>query len=73
MTGKWIRSASLVGTDFYAGDGLGLEGRASQNIFWLAPGQRNTYAVDLQTPDPSIEPFKLFDYRGAFGSADILS
>ncbi len=72
VTGKWIRSASLVGTDFYAGDGLGLEGRASQNIFWLAPGQRNTYAVDLQTPDPSVEPFKLFDYRGAFGSANLL-
>ena len=69
VTGKWIRSASLVGTDFYAGDGLGLEGRASQNIFWLAPGQRNTYAVDLQAPDPAVEPFKLFDYRGAFGVA----
>ena len=69
VTGKWIRSASLVGTDFYAGDGLALEGRASQNIYWLAEGQRNTYAVDLQTPDPSVEPFKLFDYRGAFGVA----
>lgn len=69
VTGKWIRSASLVGTDFYAGDGLALEGRASQNIYWLAEGQRNTYAVDLQTPDPSVEPFKMFDYRGAFGVA----
>lgn len=69
VTGKWIRSASLVGTDFYAGDGLGLEGRACQNVFWLAPGQRNTYAVDLQTPDPAVEPFRLFDYKGAFGVA----
>ena len=69
VTGKWIRSASLVGTDFYAGDGLALEGRACQNIFWLAEGQRNTYAVDLQTPDPSVEPFKMFDYKGAFGVA----
>ena len=69
VTGKWIRSASLVGTDFYAGDGLALEGRATQNIHWLAEGQRNTYAVDLQTPDPSVEPFKFFDYRGAFGVA----
>jgi len=71
VTGKWIRSASLVGTDFYAGDALALEGRACQNVFWLAPGQRNTYAVDLQTPDPSVEPFKLFDYKGAFGSASL--
>ena len=69
VTGKWIRSASLVGTDFYAGDGLALEGRATQNIFWLSEGQRNTYAVDLQTPDPAVEPFKMFDYRGAFGAS----
>lgn len=69
VTGKWIRSASLVGTDFYAGDGLALEGRASQNIYWLAEGQRNTYAVDLQAPDPSVKPFRLFDYKGAFGVA----
>ena len=72
VTGKWIRSASLVGTDAYAGDGLGLEGRASQNIFWLAPGQRNTYAIDLQSPDPLVEPFSLFDYAGAFGFTETL-
>lgn len=67
VTGKWIRSGSLVGTDFYAGDGLALEGRATQNIFWLSEGQRNTYAVDLQAPDPAVEPFKMYDYKGAFG------
>ena len=71
VTGKWIRSASLVGTDFYAGDGLGLEGRACQNIFWLAEGQRNTYCVDLQDPDPAVEPYELFDYAGAFGSVQL--
>lgn len=68
VTGKWVRSSSVMGTDFYAGDGLGLDGIAAQNIMWLAPGQRNTYTVDLQNPDPSLEPYELFDYAGAYGS-----
>lgn len=70
ITGKWVRSSSVMGTDFYAGDGLGLDGVAAQNIMWLAPGQRNTYAVDLQNPDPGLEPYELFDYAGAYGSAE---
>ena len=69
VTTSWVRSASLVGTDFFAGDALGLEGKAQQNIYWLAPGQRNTYVIDLQDPDPAVEPYELFDYSGAFGSA----
>ncbi len=68
VTGKWIRSASLIGTDYYAGDGLDLQGRATQNIMWLAPNQRNVYNVDLQLPDPLIEPFFIPDYKGAFGN-----
>lgn len=67
ITSKWCRSASLVGSDHYASDGLGLEGRAMQNCFWLAPGQRNCYSIDLQNPDPAVEPFGLVDYAGAFG------
>ena len=59
-----------MGTDFYAGDGLGLDGIAAQNVMWLAPGQRNTYAIDLQNPDPGLEPYELFDYGGAYGSAE---
>tara|TARA_B100000035_G_scaffold187229_1_gene159739 strand:+ start:2172 stop:3311 length:1140 start_codon:yes stop_codon:yes gene_type:complete len=72
VTGKWVRSSSLMGTDFYAGDGLGLDGIAAQNVMWLAPGQRNTYVIDLQTPDPTLEPFELYDYGGAYGSAEDL-
>ena len=68
VKGNWVRSASLIGTDYYAGDGLDLQGRATQNVFWLAPGQRNVYNIDLQKPDPAIEPFQIFDYSGAFGS-----
>lgn len=68
VKGNWVRSASLIGTDYYAGDGLDLQGRASQNVFWLSPGQRNVYNVDLQKPDPTIEPFEIFTYSGAFGS-----
>ncbi len=67
VTTQWARSASLVGGDHYSSDGLGLEGRAMQNCFWLSPGQRNTYSVDLQNPDPAVEPFALTDYKGAFG------
>ena len=70
ITGKWVRSSSVMGTDYYAGDGLGLDGIAAQNVMWLAPGQRNTYAVDLQNPDPGLEPYELFDYGGAYGSAE---
>ncbi|MAH29395.1 MAG: hypothetical protein CL959_01770 [Euryarchaeota archaeon] len=70
VTGKWARSSSVMGTDFYAGDGLGLDGIAAQNVMWLAPGQRNTYAIDLQNPDPGLEPYELFDYGGAYGSAE---
>lgn len=73
ITSKWIRSACLIGEDYYAGDGLALNSRAQQNIYWLAPGRRNTYVVDLQEPDPSITPYELFDYKGAFGSASIVS
>ena len=69
VTPYWVRSASLIGTDAYAGDGLALDGMASQTIFWLRPGKRNTIQVDLQNPDEDIEPFKVFDYDGAFGSA----
>lgn len=71
ITGKWVRSSSVMGTDFYAGDGLGLDGIAAQNVMWLAPGQRNTYAIDLQNPDPGLEPYELFDYGGAYGSAEL--
>ena len=70
ITGKWVRSSSVMGTDYYAGDGLGLDGVAAQNVMWLAPGQRNTYAIDLQNPDPDLEPYELFDYAGAYGSAE---
>jgi len=70
ITGKWVRSSSVMGTDFYAGDGLGLDGIAAQNVMWLAEGQRNTYAVDLQNPDPALEPYDLFDYGGAYGNAE---
>lgn len=70
VTGKWVRSSSVMGTDYYAGDGLGLDGLAAQNVMWLAPGQRNTYTVDLQNPDPELEPYELFDYGGAYGSAE---
>ena len=70
ITGKWVRSSSVMGTDYYAGDGLGLDGIAAQNVMWLAPGQRNTYAIDLQNPDPGLEPYELFDYGGAYGSAE---
>ena len=71
VTTSWVRSASLVGTDFFAGDALGLEGKAQQNIYWLAPGQRNTYVTDLQDPDPMVEPYEMFDYRGAFGAVSL--
>ena len=69
VTPYWVRSASLIGTDAYAGDGLALDGMASQTIFWLRPGKRNTIQVDLQNADPDIEPFEVFDYDGAFGAA----
>ena len=70
VVGKWVRSSSVMGTDYYAGDGLGLDGLAAQNIMWLAPGQRNTYTVDLQNPDPGLEPYELYNYGGAYGSAE---
>lgn len=70
VCGNWSRSGSLIGTDAYAGDGLGLEGRACQSVSWLKPGRRNVYLVDLQTPLEGVEPYKLFDFAGAFGSAD---
>lgn len=72
ITGKWIRCASMMGTDAYAGDGLGLEGMAAQNILWLSPGVRNSYAIDLQNPSDELVPYQLFDYAGAFGLADNL-
>ena len=72
ITGKWIRCASMMGTDAYAGDGLGLEGMAAQTILWLAPGVRHAYAIDLQNPSEELVPYQLFDYAGAFGFADNL-
>ncbi len=71
VRGNWIRSASLMGTDFYAGDGLTLNGPAAQTIVWCAPGQRNVIVVDLQNPDPNVKPFMdtstISGYGKAFG------
>jgi hypothetical protein len=67
ITGKWCRTASLIGTDNYAGDGLGLSGRASQNLYHLQPGRRNTVIVDLQNRAEGVTPYALPTYNGALG------
>ena len=45
---------------------------AAQNILWLSPGGRNSYAIDLQHPPDELVPHQLFDSAGAFGLADNL-
>jgi hypothetical protein len=67
ITGKWCRTASLIGTDNYAGEGLGLSGRASQNLYHLQPGRRNTIVVDLQEKAEGVPAYKLPTFNGALG------
>lgn len=67
ITGKWCRTASLIGTDNYAGEGLGLSGRASQNLYHLQPGRRNTIICDLQDEAEGVTPYRLHSFNGALG------
>ncbi|ACT65569.1 predicted protein [Cyanophage PSS2] len=70
VSGHWIRSGSLIGTDSYAGEGLNLSGYASQSVVHLTPQRRNVHVIDLQYCD-NVEPYTVVDFGGAFGIAGL--
>ena len=70
VTGHWIRSGSLIGTDNYAGCGLNLSGYASQSVIHLTAQRRNVHVIDLQDCT-NVEPYTVVDFGGAFGTAGL--
>ncbi len=70
ITGHWIRSGSIMGTDSYAGEGMNLSGVAAQAVIHLTTQRRNVHIIDLQDCD-NVEGYDIIDFAGAFGSAGL--
>lgn len=69
-TSEWARSASLMGADGYAENGLLLfAGRASQNLIHFQGLNRSVMVVDLENC-LEVEGYPLQTYSGAYGGSN---